>query len=108
MTAPTADPGPSGRGSGRQRGAGSEPEREPGPASASPEAPAPAPAHMAAPAPPGRSRRYLILPGALALAGIAAADAAFALDAKPVSSAIGADAATTPCMAFRHPALVEG
>lgn len=108
MTAPTTDPG-AGSEPEREPGAGSEPEREPGPGSASPSAappgpssPEPAPAHMASPAPPGWRRRYLILPAALALAGIAAAAAAFALDAKPASSAIGADAATTPVLSPRR------
>ncbi|MGH9227782.1 MAG: D-alanyl-D-alanine carboxypeptidase/D-alanyl-D-alanine endopeptidase [Acidimicrobiales bacterium] len=47
------------------------------------------------------SRRW-VLPGALALAGIGAAAAAVALDAKPASSAIGAEAATTPVLSPRR------
>jgi serine-type D-Ala-D-Ala carboxypeptidase/endopeptidase (penicillin-binding protein 4) len=54
------------------------------------------------PSPPPPRRRRWILPGALALAGIAAAAGAVALDAKPASSAIGADAATTPVLSARR------
>jgi len=43
-----------------------------------------------------------VLPGVLALAGIGAGAAALALDAKPASSAIGADAATTPVLSARR------
>jgi D-alanyl-D-alanine carboxypeptidase/D-alanyl-D-alanine-endopeptidase (penicillin-binding protein 4) len=115
VTAPSTDPG-----------AGSDPQREPGPEptsleSTSPERESPEPGSpepgspepgspepgspepdLASPAPPRRSRRYLILPGALALVWIGAAAAAFALDAKPASSAIGADAATTPVLSPRR------
>jgi D-alanyl-D-alanine carboxypeptidase/D-alanyl-D-alanine-endopeptidase (penicillin-binding protein 4) len=69
-----------------------EPEAEPEPA---------APAH-AAPSAAGRNLRRWILPGALALAGIAAGAAAISLDAKPASSAIGADATATPVLSPRR------
>jgi serine-type D-Ala-D-Ala carboxypeptidase/endopeptidase (penicillin-binding protein 4) len=54
------------------------------------------------PSPPRRRRRRWILPLAIALAGIGAAAGAVALDAKPASSAIGADAATTPVLSARR------
>jgi serine-type D-Ala-D-Ala carboxypeptidase/endopeptidase (penicillin-binding protein 4) len=106
VTAPSTDPR-----------TGSDLQREPGPEPTSPESATPEPASpepessepkaspgpdLASPAPPGRSRGYLILPGALALVWIGAAAAAFALDVKPASSAIGADAATTPVLSPRR------
>jgi D-alanyl-D-alanine carboxypeptidase/D-alanyl-D-alanine-endopeptidase (penicillin-binding protein 4) len=77
-------------------GAGSEPEPE-SEAGAEQESPEPTQS-----SPPWGSWRRWILPGALALAGIGAAAAALALDAKPASSAIGADAATTPVLSPRR------
>jgi len=82
VTAPTTD-----------AGAGSEPEPESGAEQESPEA--------ARSSPWERWRRW-ILPGALALAAIGAGAAAVALDAKPASSAIGAEAATTPVLSARR------
>jgi serine-type D-Ala-D-Ala carboxypeptidase/endopeptidase (penicillin-binding protein 4) len=83
VTAPTTD-----------AGAGSEPEPESGAEHESPE--------TARSSPPwGRGRRW-ILPGALALAAIGAGAAAVALDAKPASSAIGPEAATTPVLSARR------
>jgi serine-type D-Ala-D-Ala carboxypeptidase/endopeptidase (penicillin-binding protein 4) len=64
--------------------------------------PEPEPSKASEPSPPVRSLRHWILPGALALAGIGAAAAAIALDAKPASSAIGAEAATTPLLSPRR------
>jgi D-alanyl-D-alanine carboxypeptidase/D-alanyl-D-alanine-endopeptidase (penicillin-binding protein 4) len=75
-------------------GAGSEPDPESG---AGQEAPEPARA-----SPPWDRWRPWILPGALALAAIGAGAAAVALDAKPASSAIGAEAATTPVLSPRR------
>jgi serine-type D-Ala-D-Ala carboxypeptidase/endopeptidase (penicillin-binding protein 4) len=46
--------------------------------------------------------RHWVVAGALALVGIGAGAAAVALDAKPASSAIGADAATTPVLSARR------
>ena len=83
MTAPTTD-----------TGAGSEPDPESGAEQQPPE-----PAESS---PPPRSWRRWILPGALALVGIGAGAAALALDAKPASSAIGAEAATTPVLSARR------
>jgi serine-type D-Ala-D-Ala carboxypeptidase/endopeptidase (penicillin-binding protein 4) len=83
VTAPTTD-----------TGAGSEPEPESGAERESPE-----PAQSSRPW--DRWRRW-ILPGALALVGIGAGAAALALDAKPASSAIGAEAATTPVLSPRR------
>jgi D-alanyl-D-alanine carboxypeptidase/D-alanyl-D-alanine-endopeptidase (penicillin-binding protein 4) len=74
--------------------AGTEPELGPEPAAELPE--------PASPSPGRRSRRRWIIPGALALAGIGAGAAALALDAKPASSAIGADAAATPVLSARR------
>jgi serine-type D-Ala-D-Ala carboxypeptidase/endopeptidase (penicillin-binding protein 4) len=75
-------------------GAGSEPEPESGAEQESPE--------PSEPSPPRRRWRRWILPGALALAGIGTGAAALALDAKPASSAIGAEAATTPVLSPRR------
>jgi serine-type D-Ala-D-Ala carboxypeptidase/endopeptidase (penicillin-binding protein 4) len=61
--------------------------------------PGPRPSELA---PPARGLRRWILPGAFALAGIGAAAAALALDAKPASTAIGADGATTPVLSPRR------
>jgi serine-type D-Ala-D-Ala carboxypeptidase/endopeptidase (penicillin-binding protein 4) len=83
VTAPTTD-----------AGAGSEPEPESGAELESPEAARSSPAWA-------RWRRW-ILPGALALAAIGAGAAAVALDAKPASSATGAEAATTPVLSARR------
>ena len=46
--------------------------------------------------------RHWVVAGALALVGLGAGAAAVALDAKPASSAIGADAATTPVLSARR------
>jgi D-alanyl-D-alanine carboxypeptidase/D-alanyl-D-alanine-endopeptidase (penicillin-binding protein 4) len=86
VTAPTTD-----------KGAGSEPEPESEPEQESPE-----PSESSESSPPRPSWRRWILPGTLALAGIGAGAAALALDAKPASSAIGADAATTPVLSPRR------
>jgi serine-type D-Ala-D-Ala carboxypeptidase/endopeptidase (penicillin-binding protein 4) len=83
VTAPTTD-----------AGAGSEPEPESEAEQESPEA--------ARSSPPWDRWRRWILPGALALAAIGAGAAAVALDAKPASSAIGAEAATTPVLSARR------
>ena len=83
MTAPTTD-----------TGAGSEPDPESGSEEQPPES-------TASSLPP-RSWRRWILPGVLALVGIGAGGAALALDAKPASSAIGAEVATTPVLSPRR------
>jgi D-alanyl-D-alanine carboxypeptidase/D-alanyl-D-alanine-endopeptidase (penicillin-binding protein 4) len=83
VTAPTTD-----------AGAGSEPEPESGAEQESLEG-------ARSSLPWDRWRRW-ILPGALALAAIGAGVAAVALDAKPASSAIGAEAATTPVLSARR------
>jgi serine-type D-Ala-D-Ala carboxypeptidase/endopeptidase (penicillin-binding protein 4) len=74
--------------------AGSEPEPESG---AEQEA-----AEPARSSPPWDRWPRWILPGALALAAIGAGATAVALDAKPASSAIGAEAATTPVLSARR------
>jgi serine-type D-Ala-D-Ala carboxypeptidase/endopeptidase (penicillin-binding protein 4) len=89
VTAPTTD-----------AGAGSEPEPESEAEQESPEA--------ARSSPPWDRWRRWILPGALALAAIGAGAAAVALDAKPASSAIGAEAATTPVLSARRVPEVIG
>jgi serine-type D-Ala-D-Ala carboxypeptidase/endopeptidase (penicillin-binding protein 4) len=81
VTAPTTDPR-----------AGAEPGPKPEPEASEP----------SESSPPGWRRRHWILAGTLALAGIGAAAAALALDAKPASSTIGADAPTTPVLSPRR------